>query len=98
MDELTGTAQEAKRDWDSSHITWKSDLDIMSLKGKIQQRFDLVIGTTPRYFRHVPHLRTPTVNRRCAPTSFGKSKPIICDAAPLKDQGTMTSKEVSKSH
>ncbi|GIY81079.1 hypothetical protein CDAR_417561 [Caerostris darwini] len=52
--ELTGTAQEAKRDWDSSHITWKSDLDIMPLKGKIQRRFDLVIGSTSRYFRQVP--------------------------------------------
>ncbi|GIY98787.1 hypothetical protein CEXT_123191 [Caerostris extrusa] len=26
----------------------------MSLKGKIQQRFDLVIGSTPRSFRQVP--------------------------------------------
>ncbi|GIY81075.1 hypothetical protein CDAR_417541 [Caerostris darwini] len=66
-DELTGTAQEAKRDWDSSHITWKSDLDIMSLKGKIPQRFDLVIGSTPRYFRQVLPLRIHTSQRRCAP-------------------------------
>ncbi|GIY76446.1 hypothetical protein CEXT_699831 [Caerostris extrusa] len=43
----------------------KSDLDIMSLKGKIQQRFDLVIGRAPSYFRQVstapnPHF-TPQV-------------------------------------
>ncbi|GIY27870.1 hypothetical protein CDAR_125261 [Caerostris darwini] len=66
-DELAGTAEEAKRDCDSSHVTWKSDLDIMSLKGKIQWRFDLVIGSTPGYFRQIPHLRTPTSHRRCAP-------------------------------
>ncbi|GIY98779.1 hypothetical protein CEXT_123141 [Caerostris extrusa] len=33
-EELTSMAQEAKRDCDTSHITWKSDLDIMPLKGK----------------------------------------------------------------
>ncbi|GIY27868.1 hypothetical protein CDAR_125251 [Caerostris darwini] len=65
----------------------------MSLKGKTQQKFDLVIGSTPRYFRQVPPPPTPTSHRRCAPTlSFAKSKPLICDASPLKYQGTMPSK------
>ncbi|GIY98781.1 hypothetical protein CEXT_123161 [Caerostris extrusa] len=95
--ELTATAQEAKRDCDSSHVTWKSDLDIMSLKGN-SSRGLISLSEVHLILPPGSTLRTPTTHRRCAPTSFGKSKPIICDASPLKDQGTLPLKEVSKSH
>ncbi|GIY98783.1 hypothetical protein CEXT_123171 [Caerostris extrusa] len=87
-----------KRDCDSSHITWKSDLDIMSLKGKSAEvsisLSEVHHDTSARFHPSEPPLHTAGG----PPTSFGKSKTIICDASPLKDQGTMPSKEVSKSH
>ncbi|GIY98790.1 hypothetical protein CEXT_123211 [Caerostris extrusa] len=86
-DELTATAQEAKRDCDSGHVTWKSDLDIMSLKGKSSRGLislsEVHRDTSARFHPSEPPLHTAGVPL----LRLGKASPLSAMPPHLKNRG-----------